>query len=559
MPAFKETSIHSSFFPEAGDNERVERGSDDTHEKGDANEKGAQGPARSNNPADFGNDKIVLVQFEDGDPENPLNWSKSKKWVITILLDAMTVAIGLSTTAYSSGISRMTEEFGVANVVGQLGLTTFNCACAIAPLFLAPFCELVGRREVFLSAYFGFTVIFILIADAPNIGAVLAGRLLSGIFGSCGTILVGGTLADIWNTRDRGIPMSTFTFAAIFGTIFAPVYSGPVPFSQFIDQSIGWRWLQWIHMIANGVLLVLEIIFLRETRGAKILARRAKKLRKETGKNNIRAPVELENESVKDLLRTACTRSISLLVREPVVLAFGLWIAFAWGVTFLFLSAIPLCFQNNHGWSEGIAGLPYLALVAGCFIGFGTSRWSDIVYDRKRDSNNGIPVPEYRLIGAMAFAWLLPAGLFIFSFTQYGFITPVAPIISLICILEWNNSYHVFNTVYNYTSDAYPDYASSAIAGQGLLRNMFGGVTPLFANQMFNGMGYQYAGLLLSLVATLAAPLPFILFKYGERIRAKSKYASSDDELEKERITDDNVNDRGVPSTEAQYTSSFAV
>ena len=54
---------------------------------------------------------------------------------------------------------------------------------------------------------------------------------------------------------------------------------------------------------------------------------------------------------------------------------------------------------------------------------------------------------------------------------------------------EWNNSYHVFNTVYNYTSDAYPgtdpqgalkwyrglpssrffaDYASSAIAGQGL-------------------------------------------------------------------------------------------
>lgn len=104
-------------------------------------------------------------------------------------------------------------------------------------------------------------------------------------------------------------------------------------------------------------------------------------------------------------------------------------------MVFLFLSAIPLCFQNNHGWSEGLAGLPYIALILGCFIGFGTSRWSDIVYDRKRDANNGIPIPEYRLIGAMAFAWLMPAGLFIFSFTQYGFITPVAPIISLVCIL----------------------------------------------------------------------------------------------------------------------------
>jgi len=87
------------------------------------------------------------------------------------------------------------------------------------------------------------------------------------------------------------------------------------------------------------------------------------------------------------------------------------------------------------GWSEGDGGLPYIALVVACFIGFGTSRWSDSIYDRKRDSNNGIPIPEYRLIGAMCFAWMLPAGLFIFSFTQYGFITPAAPIISLVLIL----------------------------------------------------------------------------------------------------------------------------
>lgn len=77
----------------------------------------------------------------------------------------------------------------------------------------------------------------------------------------------------------------------------------------------------------NGALLILELLFLRETRGAKILARRAKKFRRETGKNNFRAQIELENESVKDLLKTSCTRSISLLFREPVVLAFGLWIA----------------------------------------------------------------------------------------------------------------------------------------------------------------------------------------------------------------------------------------
>ncbi|BGP18472.1 hypothetical protein JCM10213v2_006538 [Rhodosporidiobolus nylandii] len=488
--------------------------------------------------------KIHLVRFEEGDPENPLNWPAPRKWLIT-------VNIGLATTAFSSGIGKMVEEFHTINVVGQTGMFAFNAACAVAPLFLAPLCEQIGRREVFLSAYLGFTLIFILLALSPNIGGEIAGRTLSGLFGCCGTILVGGTLADIWKTRDRSVPMSCFTFSAIFGTITAPLYCG------YIDERIGWRWLQWIHMIANGVLLIAEFFLLRETRGAKILLQRAKKMRKETGKTNIRAPCELENESVKDLLRTSCTRSVKLLFKEPVVLAFGLWIAVL--TSMLFQSAIPFCFTDNHGWSEGNTGLAYIPLIIGCFIGFGTSRWADVVYDKKRDSNGGIPIPEYRLIGAMVFAWMLPAGLFIFSFTSYSFVHWMGPMVALVLILL--GIYHIFNATYNYTADAYPEYASSAIAGQGLLRNMFGASTPLFANYMISRMGLQYAGLLLSLVASLAIPLPYVLFKYGERLREKSKYASAGDELEQAKPNDkddhQNGNLRRAPSVEAQYSSSF--
>jgi hypothetical protein len=156
----------------------------------------------------------------------------------------MTCNIGLSTTAFSSGVGKMVAEFGtisacafalhlataadhrfpshsfsLADVVGQAGMWAFNSACACAPLFLAPLCEQIGRREVYISAvrffsgFFSFvpfsdllpphstlaffTLIFLLLALSPNIGGEIVGRLLSGIFGSCGTILVGGTLADI--------------------------------------------------------------------------------------------------------------------------------------------------------------------------------------------------------------------------------------------------------------------------------------------------------------------------------------------------------------------------
>jgi len=37
--------------------------------------------------------------------------------------------------------------------------------------------------------------------------------------------------------------------------------------------------------------------------------------------------------------------------------------------------------------------------------------------------------------------------------------------------------------------------------------------------------GYQYTGLFLSLLASLAIPFPFYLYKYGPSIRERSKYA----------------------------------
>lgn len=74
--------------------------------------------------------------------------------------------------------------------------------------------------------------------------------------------------------------------------------------------------------------------------------------------------------------------------------------------------------------------------------------------------------------------------------------------------------------------------ASSAIAAQGLLRNAFAAVTPLFATQIFKGMGVQWTGLLLSLVAFAITPLPFILYCKRKTSRAKSKNAASDDDLQ---------------------------
>jgi hypothetical protein len=117
----------------------------------------------------------------------------------------------------------------------------------------------------------------------------------------------------------------------------------------------------------------------------------------------------------------------------------------------------------------------------------------------------------------------LPIGLFIYSFTQYGYLSWVGPVIGLAPIAF--GIFFVFESTYSYTADCYGETSSSAIAGQGLMRNTLGAVTPLFANAFFHNVGSQYAGLILALFGTLLSLIPFVMFKYGHKLRARSKLA----------------------------------
>ena len=83
----------------------------------------------------------------------------------------------------------------------------------------------------------------------------------------------------------------------------------------------------------------------------------------------------------------------------------------------------------------------------------------------------------------------------------------------------------IFLQSLNYLVDAYLMFAASAIAGNTFLRSLAGATFPLFARQMFNGMGIQWAAPLLGCVAAVLAPIPFIFYYYGARIRQRSAYA----------------------------------
>lgn len=57
------------------------------------------------------------------------------------------------------------------------------------------------------------------------------------------------------------------------------------------------------------------------------------------------------------------------------------------------------------------------------------------------------------------------------------------------------------------------------------MRSLAGAGFPLFSTYMFDSLGVEWTGTLLGCVALVLVPIPVIFYKYGARIRSKSKFA----------------------------------
>lgn len=156
------------------------------------------------------------------------------------------------------------------------------------------------------------------------------------------------------------------------------------------------------------VAFFLELFFLEETYPPVILITKASELRRRTKNWGIHAKQEEIEIDFRELISKNFSRPLRLLFTEPIVLLLSIYMAFIYGLLYLFLTAYPIVFQRIHGMSAGIGGLPYFGMVAGMILAGVFVALTQPSYNRKLAANNGVPIPEWRLppviIGGCAFA-----------------------------------------------------------------------------------------------------------------------------------------------------------
>ncbi|KAK3075052.1 hypothetical protein LTS18_014116, partial [Coniosporium uncinatum] len=206
--------------------------------------------------------------------EDPFTWSEKQKRLIIWISCIVTAATAFTAGSYSPGVEQYMDAWGVGHVAALVGITVFTCGFGIAPMILAPFSEINGRKPVFLATGALFVFCQLMCAITRSYGGMLAARFFVGVGGSTFSTMVGGVVSDIYQAKDRNTPMTLFSAGALIGTGLGPLVCG------FVAQHTTWRWIFYLQTIMDGSLMVIIFFVFKETRGSILLSRKAKTLNK---------------------------------------------------------------------------------------------------------------------------------------------------------------------------------------------------------------------------------------------------------------------------------------
>ncbi|KAF9554045.1 MFS polyamine transporter [Agrocybe pediades] len=461
------------------------------------------------------NEGYKLVTFDKGTGEDPREWSFGKKWYITATTATLCLSVALGSSLITGDMHGPTKELGIQQEITNLTVTCFVMGFGIGPLFMAPLSEVLGRKPVYAASMFLYFIFTLPSCLAHNAATLVVGRMLAGLSASAPMCNIGGSLADVWAIEERGIPMAMFSATLFVGPCLGPMLGG------WIGMRAGWRWMYWVLFIFLGVAFLLTL-FIPETLAPVLLRKKAAKLRKETGDDSYRTLEELEKLPFSETLKISMVRPFLMLFQEPIIIFMSCYLSFVYSLLYLMFFAFPIAFTEIRGWNEGITGIAFVSIMLGIFFAGFFLPLQEKAYAKATQYGT---FPEARLYPMMCGSFIMPVALMIFAFTgAYYWVHWIAVMISgflfgLAMIL-------LYVSANSYIIDSYSDYAASAMAAKTLLRSEIGAMVPLFVVQMFHNMGFQYAGLLLSLIAFAIAPIPFIFFKYGEKIRSRSERAT---------------------------------
>ncbi|RDW91362.1 MFS general substrate transporter-64 [Coleophoma crateriformis] len=324
--------------------------------------------------------------------ERPYEYDRKTKWTITLLVALAAAAGPMGSAIFYPALPELSKDLHTSSTITNLTVALYMLSMAIFPLWWSSFSEAFGRRTIYLVSFLLCVVFNILSAISTSIGMLTAMRALSGGASASVQAVGAGSIADLWESKERGKAMGFFYLGPLCGPLIAPIVGGA------LAQKLGWRSTMWFLTIYAGVLVVTLTFCLPETLHAKAVALPTtvaaddKEIRPQLSRVSTRQSVKMKTRAFAMVLKRGIIDPLSVLsyLRFPVVLLTVYVASITFGCLYVLNISVQQAFSESpYDYSIVIIGLLYIPTSLGYFTAsLLGGRWNDYIMHREARKAN---------------------------------------------------------------------------------------------------------------------------------------------------------------------------
>ncbi|KAJ5206169.1 Major facilitator superfamily domain general substrate transporter [Penicillium cf. griseofulvum] len=460
--------------------------------------------------------------------ENPKTYPRKMKWFITFVVALAGATAPMGSAVFLPSLSQVTKDLNTTTTITNLSIALYMLAMSIFPLWWSSFSERLGRRTVYLASFTLFVVFNCLCAISNSIAMLIVMRMLSGGAAASVQAVGAGTIADIWESRERGRAMGIFYLGPLCGPLFAPIIGG------LLAQRWGWRSTMWF-LSAFGALTLIFILFaLPET----LMAQKPVLAELEEDEDPaISRP--LSRVSSQQVVRSTARwlKTMKIIFIDPLkiilylrflpVLLSVYYASIAFGSLYVLNISVEHTFaEAPYNFSTIIVGLLYIPNSLGYMVTsiFG-GKWMDNIMQREAKKANRydekgrlVLRPEDRMReNAWLGAFMYPAALIWYGWAAEKGVFWLVPMIAN--FFFGMGSMLIFSMVTTMLTEFMPKRSSEGVALNNFMRNIFSCIGSVVTAPIIDAIGNGWLFTILGLVSLASSSVIFLMRVNGPKWR----------------------------------------
>lgn len=524
----------------------------------------------SGRPLKRSKDGVILLPQPSDSPNDPLNWSISRKMWHFILMSFITGLTAATSNSAGAAQESLHEIYGITYDAMNTGAGVLFIFIGWSCIFFAPASSLYGRKITYIICLIAGTLGSVWFAMSRRTADTIWSQMFVGMSEACAEAQVQQSLSDIFFQHQLGSVLTVYILATSIGSFLGPLIAHIISLHQ------SFRWVGWWGAIICGITVIVlifaceETVFDRSAYNETLQAESTPKLDIDSIENSDEDEekkskeksdsIEIHNSNVSDLEVTDIETSdekikpylqrIAIITPSPYLIGYGVkqyierfivyfkvftfpavWLSgILWGLqdaymTFFLTTQDTYFYDEPWNKSETGVAVMNVATLIGAVIGCIMSGYlSDIhvLWIAKR--NNGILEPEYRLYLLFITLIISPLGLIMFGvgaerqwpwqviYVGLGFIG-----------FGWGS---IGDTAMSYLMDAYPAIVIQGMVGVSIINNTLACVFTFVCSPWLDGAGTANTYIALGVIdfVTIACIIPFIYWGKDCRRRTKKLY-----------------------------------